>query len=90
MEYKLNLTDEEEKLFLQVVGTRLEHVQKTLSDMEEDVQNDKTDNLKKLQDEFRTHAVPRTMGCQFVRRLLRTCVSGGREWRLRRAVTGQV
>jgi hypothetical protein len=37
MEYKLNLTDEEEKLFLQVVGTRLEHIQKTLSDMEEDV-----------------------------------------------------
>ena len=34
MEYKVNLTDEEEKLFLQVVGTRLEHVQKTLSDME--------------------------------------------------------
>ncbi len=55
MEYKLNLTDEEEKLFLQVVGTRLEHVRKTLSDMEEDVKNDKTDNLIKLQDEFRTH-----------------------------------
>ena len=55
MEYKVNLTDEEEKLFLQVVGTRLEHVQKTLSDMEKDVQNDKTGNLKKLQDEFRTH-----------------------------------
>ncbi len=33
MEYKLNLTDEEEKLFLQVVGTRLEHVRKPLSDM---------------------------------------------------------
>ena len=55
MEYKLNLTDEEEKLFLQVVGTRLEQTQKTLSDMEDGVKNDKTGNLKKLQDEFRTH-----------------------------------
>lgn len=55
MIYKLNLTDEEEKLFLQVVGTRLEHIQKALSDMEKDVQNDKTGSLKGLQDEFRTH-----------------------------------
>jgi len=51
LDYKLNLTDEEAKIFLKVVQTELEDIRKFIRDIQQNVDNDKTGNCKKLQEE---------------------------------------
>ena len=56
MKYKIDLTDKEEKIFLQEVVNRMSILDNSIREIETDVQKDESGSLKSLQEEFKLNA----------------------------------
>lgn len=54
MEFKNNLTNDEENLFSQILLCEIDRLQKIISDIENELYQDYTGNLKKTQDNIKT------------------------------------
>ena len=57
MEFKNNLTNDEENLFSQILLCEIDRLQKIISDIENELYQDYTCNLKKTQDNIKTLVV---------------------------------
>ena len=57
MEFKNNLTNDEENLFSQILLCEIDRLQKIISDIENELYQDYTGNLKKTQDNIKTLVV---------------------------------